>query len=69
MSIIVLQGKKQQRGNMKIAVLNYAISEAAIYEAPEMDTTEEVERWLEDEKDLRLDDIYYMADVQYITYE
>lgn len=54
---------------MKIAVLNYAISEAAIYEAPEMDTTEEVERWLEDEKDLRLDDIYYMTDVQYITYE
>lgn len=54
---------------MKIAVLNYVIAEVAVHNAPEMDTTEEVESWLSDEMGYRLSDIYYMTDVQSITIE
>ena len=54
---------------MKIAVLDYTIADVAIYHAPYMDTTEEVESWLENEKGYRMSDIYYMADVQSINIE
>ena len=54
---------------MKVAVLDYTIAEVAIYDAPDMDTTEEVESWLENEKGYRMSDIYYMADVQLINIE
>lgn len=32
---------------MKIAILDYCVGEVNIHEAPEMDTTEEIEAWLE----------------------
>ncbi len=54
---------------MKIAVLDYTISEVAIYDAPEMDSTEEIESWLEDEKGYRMSDISYMAGVCHINIE
>lgn len=45
---------------MKVAVLDYACNEVAVYEAPEMETSEEVEKWLEEEKGHRNSDCFYM---------
>ena len=50
---------------MKVAVLDYSNSEVAILIAPEgINTNEEVEAWLEKDLYYRLDDIYYMTNVQ-----
>ena len=44
---------------MKVAVLDYACGEVAVYEAPEMETNK-LEEWLEEEKGHRMSDCYYM---------
>ncbi len=54
---------------MKIAVLYYTIASVDIFDAPDFETTEEVEDYLANEKGYNLDDIYYMADVQSINIE
>ena len=48
---------------MNIAVLDYTTGRCDfIINAPDMDTTEEIEEWLS--KSYRLDDIYYMCDAE-----
>lgn len=46
---------------MKVAVLDYSCGEVAVYEAPEMETEEEIWDWLRKEKGHREKDCYYMS--------
>lgn len=46
---------------MRVAVLDYAAGEVAVYEAPNMETNEEVMEWLEDKKGHRIEDCYFMT--------
>ena len=54
---------------MKIAVLNYAIGYVEIINAPEMDSVEQVEKYLTEERGYYLDSISYMCDVNKIEIE
>ena len=55
---------------MKIAVLNYSVGEVDILDAPsELETSEEIELWLEVNRGYRIADIYYMADVKHLNVE
>ena len=55
---------------MKIAVLDYSVVEVDIVEAPEMDTSWEIEEWLEKVGGYNLMNICWMAGVNRVnTYE
>lgn len=52
---------------MKIAVLDYSVGEVDIINAPEMETSEEIETWLEDAGGYKLSEIGWMAGVNHVN--
>jgi len=52
---------------MIIAVLDYSVGEVDIIKAPEMETSEEIEEWLEDAGGYKLSQISWMAGVNHIN--
>ena len=52
---------------MKIAVLDYSVGEVDIINAPEMETSEEIETWLEDAGGYKLSEISWMAGVNHVN--